>query len=748
MKTKDSLVILISKTPLAGAPVRIVNALNKYTDFSARLINFNPNCYGARTFPEDLSWEKDREECLDLISKADILHFNHFFDIESENNPFGLNFRKLNPKAKIIRHFHSELKFIFGNDAYEILKNDKYPKIVIPHYPERTFLDAFVVPNIIPINSEILCPIKTNNSIPKVFFSASCGRSMWETRWNTKAVPQVLEKFKYLQRKTEFDFQLIQNTPYEKCMQLKQQSDIVIGDTTSGSYHLTDLEALSMGKPCFSYLDSRVQFTLQNLLKCDDLPFINTRLEEIDLPFIEIAKNKILREEIGKFSRAWIEKYYNDKNLVKFFEEVYQKVLNNEPLTRQNDLNFPNAKTFLYNDLYDMQWEMRKKYYPKIKHKEKMKLLQNIFSVKNNDARTHKICTILGIKLKFRKKCKILFFVSGGIGDILIDLNYLYYLKDIINLKKANITLRINRDDTSLLKTFLGKKCSWVNNYQSKNKPEPKYDLKLAVVSSYPTFLINNEQVIKMSQEPLYNLAKANMQFQKENPNLFNDFPRCIYQVNKKLIKDNKKRIQLPDFNNQLKVKKDFILPIPIKKEKKILKKYNLQNCKYITINRGVNPQMQGVYSPKMWDLENYNILCKLLKKEFPDIKLVQTGVSKEKCGLMQSIDVNLLGMTTLDEMIVILKNSILHIDGEGGMVHLKNALKGKSIVLFGPTNPAIYGYDNNINIRNNNACEECCDWKDENWLIKCIKTGAKATCMAEIKPQAVFEVLCEYLRK
>ncbi len=359
------LILFVTATPLAGAPFRIAQALNKYTNFNVRLINLNPNCYNTRVFPEDLIWEKDKNECLELISQADIIQFFHFFDFETENNPFGYNFLKNSkPRTKFIRMFSSCLKTTALSSKHAELEiiNDKYPKLVIPHYPERTFLNAFIVPNIIPINDEILTPkpfSEIQNKKPVVFYSASLPNSMWTSRWDTKGLPEVCEKFKKLKRRFDFDFRVIQNIPYIQCQKIKQQSDIVIGDIVTGSYHLTDLEALSQGKPVFSYLDSRTQFTLQNLLKCEDLPFINTRLEEIDLPFEELIKNEKLRVEIGSFSRFWIEKYYNEQKLVKFYEEAYQKVLNDEPLIRQNYLDFKTAKRFLYNDLYDLQYKTR-----------------------------------------------------------------------------------------------------------------------------------------------------------------------------------------------------------------------------------------------------------------------------------------------------------------------------------------------------------------------------------------------------
>lgn len=356
------LVIHISFTPLAGAPIRIVQALNQYTDYDVRLINFNPSAYGTRTFPEDLIWEKDKDECLELLSKADIIHAYHFFDFENDNGPFGFNLKQFVKKdCKFVRQFESSLDFVSRcGFTKEKIINDKYPKIVIPHYPERTFLDAFVVPNIIPINDKILLPKHNENDAVEVFFSASDSNSMWDYRWDAKGLPEVFAKFNSLKTEAKFNLSVIQNTPYEECQKLKQNSDIVIGDTTTGSYHLTDLEALAMGKPTFTYLDGRTQMVLQTLLGCADLPFVNTRLEEIDLPFIELVNNKKLRTEIGNFSRNWIEKYYNEQKLVKIYEDVYEKLLNDEPIHRQNYLKFKQAKTFLYNNLYDLQWETRK----------------------------------------------------------------------------------------------------------------------------------------------------------------------------------------------------------------------------------------------------------------------------------------------------------------------------------------------------------------------------------------------------
>lgn len=360
-------VVFLTLTPLAGAPIRIANALNAYTGCSVRVIDRYPNCYGSRTFPEDLLWEEDRAECLDLLASADIVQTFHWIDYRSSENPFGLALAKVvKPACRFVRMYESDVQFVAKWNprvsAKDIL-DDPTPRMVIPHYPERTFRDAYVAPNIIPIGDPALSPpaAEANEALAvDVFFSASSKTSMWEQRWNTKGAPEVLKALAGARRVADFNVTYVTDTPYDKCMEMKRRSDIVIGDTTSGSFHLTDLEALSQGKPTFTYADPRSIQVLMSLLGCPELPFVNARIEELKAPLVELVRDRGLRREIGDYSRQWVERWYRDDKLVDFYVKAYERLLNGGDLKRQDCLRFPRAKTFLYNDLYDLQWETRK----------------------------------------------------------------------------------------------------------------------------------------------------------------------------------------------------------------------------------------------------------------------------------------------------------------------------------------------------------------------------------------------------
>ena len=120
---------------------------------------------------------------------------------------------------------------------------------------------------------------------------------------------------------------------------------------------------------------------------------------------------------------------------------------------------------------------------------------------------------------------------------------------------------------------------------------------------------------------------------------------------------------------------------------------------------------------------------------------IVQIGDDKTP-ELLNSVDINLVGRTNLEELKVILKASKLHIDSEGGLVHMRKALNGGgSVVLFGPTSKEFFGYSSNINIKAEGACTSDCQWLSDKWDSLCIKTMSNNNvCMKAIEPNKVFE--------
>ena len=353
---KKKLVVHLAETPLAGAPIRIVKALNKYSGFQARLINYNPGCYGTRTFPEDIDWNDKAQSVLamDLIRNADIFHIYHPIQVDSVENVFGMNFVEKNPTAKFLYQFESNKKH-FSQQKIDYIDTMPYCKSVIIHYPERDFIGYPNLPNIIDPEMEYLKPKDTKNKVPVVFYSPSTPIGVAEKRWNSKGKPEVLKMLRKIQRKVDFEICLVESVPYEECMELKRKSDIVIDDITTGSFHLTSLEGLSMGKPTISYLDPRTVSVLTSFTGSRDLPFVNVRIKELAPVLIELLNDPSLRRAVGGYSRRWIEEYYSPEINVRHYEKLYERILHGDQDTLADE-DFE-AKDFLYRKVNDRIWE-------------------------------------------------------------------------------------------------------------------------------------------------------------------------------------------------------------------------------------------------------------------------------------------------------------------------------------------------------------------------------------------------------
>lgn len=176
--------------------------------------------------------------------------------------------------------------------------------------------------------------------------------------------------------------------------------------------------------------------------------------------------------------------------------------------------------------------------------------------------------------------------------------------------------------------------------------------------------------------------------------------------------------------------------------DNRVLTKFGLFSKKYITVSRGAD----GAFSdnhPKLWPLEYYNSLVKLIKQKYPIYDIIQIGAD-DKFGKIIEVDKNLVGKTNFEEIAAILKNSIIHIDVEGGLVHLNHFMNGKSLVLFGPTSKEVYGYSENINISGSCPLGNCYNIIP-NWADKCM-LNEKNVCMYSITPEKVFNELDNFL--
>jgi len=136
----------------------------------------------------------------------------------------------------------------------------------------------------------------------------------------------------------------------------------------------------------------------------------------------------------------------------------------------------------------------------------------------------------------------------------------------------------------------------------------------------------------------------------------------------------------------------------------------------------------------KAYPHEKWSALIAALKNRFPELAVVQLG---GKTGApIPGVDLNLRNGIGFGASASVLKNALLHIDTDSGLVHVAASLGTRSIVLFGPTDIGYYGYPSNINL-NVEGCNNC--WlRTGNWIIACMIGDPIPTCMNNIDVESI----------
>ena len=339
------------------------------------------------------------------------------------------------------------------------------------------------------------------------------------------------------------------------------------------------------------------------------------------------------------------------------------------------------------------------------------------------------------------KNYKIAFILNGGLGSLIIGMEYIKNFYDKFS-HENNIELYGYLSPSQTISDSIARGASFLKEYfQHKGFNEEmknKYDIVIEVVFfPYIHYLKNNINI----SEDLTNYLQQTYNFQKspEMARLFllkGNVKPNIYEWG---MLNNKDRFHISDPLNLLSIGEDYsYTPTIYKNINKTLDYFGVISKQFITVQRGTNSGFTKE-SIRDWPLEYYNELVLLLKRKYPQLKIVQLGESIENCQEIQGVDICLLGKTDLEDVKILLANALLHIDGECGMVHLRKALKGgPSVVFMGAAPKEFFGYKTNINLAKY-PCGSYCHGLTEVWYRKCIKWG-HPKCMEDIKPQEVFE--------
>ena len=155
----------------------------------------------------------------------------------------------------------------------------------------------------------------------------------------------------------------------------------------------------------------------------------------------------------------------------------------------------------------------------------------------------------------------------------------------------------------------------------------------------------------------------------------------------------------------------------------------------------------------KDWYEDSWKELVSMLVKDFD---VVQIGGPCEKP--IEGITTNLTGQTNIRQVMALIKHSLTTISIDSFIGHVSPAVGKSGVVLFGRSNPYIFGHETNVNIWVDNSCklnDMFCGRPQSYWGDnKMIKGTTKLwecpdrSCMRAITPEMVYRKVFESIER
>lgn len=258
-------------------------------------------------FPIEYHWLKRFKKkglilwCGSEIRNPDIDNeVNPYYRREKESGLYEYGFESAKRSAKTQRLFHSlgflPLEFIgMGHCIQSDLfphRHRVYQVIGLKHYTAR-----FPSPD---------------QKKPLIVHSAS--------KTGGKGTKYVLAAIDTLKAKYDLDFQLIHNMSKEEALDWVARCDIFVDQLITGSHGTAAVEAMAMGKPVICYINPVIGRDYPQ-----DFPVFNANPDNVVEVLEHLVLDAALRNQAGKNSRAYVEKYHDDAVNASDLHALYMK---------------------------------------------------------------------------------------------------------------------------------------------------------------------------------------------------------------------------------------------------------------------------------------------------------------------------------------------------------------------------------------------------------------------------------------
>lgn len=137
-----------------------------------------------------------------------------------------------------------------------------------------------------------------------------------------KGTKYVLEAVEKLKTSYDFEFRLVENVERRRALEIVREADVFVDQLILGAHGVASVEAMAFGKPVLCYINPEIGKNYPA-----ELPIINASPENVVEKLEMLLKNPGLRNETGKKSREYVEKYHDDRKMARELVEIYREVI-------------------------------------------------------------------------------------------------------------------------------------------------------------------------------------------------------------------------------------------------------------------------------------------------------------------------------------------------------------------------------------------------------------------------------------
>lgn len=348
------------------------------------------------------------------------------------------------------------------------------------------------------------------------------------------------------------------------------------------------------------------------------------------------------------------------------------------------------------------------------------------------------ICIGLGIftKLGFKRKIKndkILIIKLWALGDSVVLLPSIKAIREKYSNAKIDVLCHKRNKDVFSGNKYVDEVIEF--NIFSIFKMFRKYDI-----------CIDTEPYLNASAIIAFWTAKFRIGF-SHGIRSFSYNKRILFNKKQHMVKNYIDMINMLEIKVDINLNKLVKLNYSQNDKKKIdelLRKNNIIRTDYII---GICPGVAESVKSRMWPKENFaELSSKIIKNINAKIIFIDSFSNKEIVDeIVGKIDypvVNLAGKTSIKELFYLIEKCDIFISNDTGSMHIAAAQGVKTIGLFGPNTPKLWGPygEQNISIYYAQYCSPCID-NTKGLMPKCFnKTYQK--CMKDINVNEVYDAV------